>query len=150
MSIVSSAAADGFIQRLPKEISFYLVHGFDEGLAHERVKAIVRSRIGDDTDPMRLVRLEGDAVARDPGALADEAYAISMFGGDRAIWIDAQGRDLLPALEPLFARPADRLHDCRQGGTTQEGNGFKGARSKVRPRARRSSVIPTIRAPSNR
>ena len=51
MSIVSSAAADGFIQRLPKEISFYLVHGFDEGLTHERVKAIVRSRIGDDFGP---------------------------------------------------------------------------------------------------
>ena len=82
MSIVSSAAADGFIQRLPREIGFYLVHGLDEGLTHERVQAIVRSRIGDDTDPMRLVRFEGDSVARDPGALADEAYAISMFGGD--------------------------------------------------------------------
>jgi DNA polymerase-3 subunit delta len=105
MTIVNSAAADGFIQRLPKEIGFYLVHGQDEGLAHERVKAIIRARIGDDLDPLRLVRLEGDAVARDPGALQDEAYAIAMFGGDRAIWIDAQGRDLMPALEPLFARP---------------------------------------------
>ena len=27
MSIVNSAAADGFIQRLPEEIRFYLVHG---------------------------------------------------------------------------------------------------------------------------
>ncbi|HZZ26318.1 MAG TPA: DNA polymerase III subunit delta [Roseiarcus sp.] len=127
MSIVNSAAADGFIQRLPKEIRFYLVHGLDEGLAHERVKAIVRSRIGDDTDPMRLVRLEGDAVARDPGALADEAYAISMFGGERAIWIDAQGRDLMPALEPLFARP---LTDCTivvKAGQLKKGTGLRAA-----------------------
>ena len=57
-----------------------------------------------DADPLRLTRLDGDAVARDPGALADEAYAVSMFGGSRAIWIEAQARDLLPALEPLFAR----------------------------------------------
>ncbi|MGO9585913.1 MAG: DNA polymerase III subunit delta, partial [Limisphaerales bacterium] len=49
--------------------------------------------------------LDGDAVARDPGALADEVYAISMFGGSRAVWIEAQARDLLPALEPLFERP---------------------------------------------
>jgi DNA polymerase III subunit delta len=127
MSVVSSAAAEGFIQRLPKEIRFYLVHGLDEGLAHERVKAIVRSRIGDDTDPMRLVRLEGDAVARDPGALADEAYAISMFGGERAIWIDAQGRDLMPALEPLFARP---LTDCTivvKAGQLKKGTGLRAA-----------------------
>src|ERR1700721_4816211 len=98
MSIVSSAAADGFIQRLPKEIRFYLVHGFDEGFTHERVRAIIRSRIGDDSDPMRVVRLEGDTVARDPGILADEAYAISMFGGARAIWTAAEGRALLQGL----------------------------------------------------
>src|ERR1700678_3585107 len=102
MSIVNSAAADGFIQRLPKEIRFYLVHGFDEGLAHERVSGIIRSGIGADSDAVALVRPDGDAVARDPGVLADEAYAILMFGGDRAVWIDSLARDLLPALEPLF------------------------------------------------
>ena len=127
MSIVNSAAADGFIQRLPEEIRFYLVHGPDEGLAHERVKAIVRSRIGDDLDPMRLVRLEGDAVARDPGALADEAYAISMFGGSRAIWIDAQGRDLLPALEPLFVRPPTDCTIVIKAGQLKKGTGLRAA-----------------------
>jgi DNA polymerase III subunit delta len=127
MSIVSSAAADGFIQRLPKEIRFYLVHGLDEGLAHERVKAIVRTHIGDDSDPMRLVRLEGDAVARDPGALADEAYAISMFGGNRAIWIDAQGRDLMPALEPLFARPPVDCTIVIKAGQLKKGTGLRAA-----------------------
>src|ERR1700728_1820265 len=127
MSIVSSAAADGFIQRLPKEIGFYLVHGLDEGLAHERVKAIIRGRIGEDTDPMRLVRFEGDAVARDPGALADEAYAISMFGGNRAIWIDAQGRDLMPALEPLFARPPVDCTIVIKAGQLKKGTGLRGA-----------------------
>ena len=70
---------------------------------------------------MSLVRLEGDAVARDFGILADEAYAISMFGGDRAIWIDAQGRDLLPALEPLFARPpTDSQSSSRPGNSRRE------------------------------
>jgi len=127
MSVVNSAAADGFIQRLPKEIGFYLVHGLDEGLTHERVKAIVRSRIGADSDPMRLVRFEGDAVARDPGALADEAYAISMFGGDRAIWIDAQGRDLLPALEPLFARPPTDCTIVVKAGQLKKGTGLRAA-----------------------
>jgi DNA polymerase-3 subunit delta len=105
VSVVNSATADGFIERLPKDIRFYLVHGADEGLVQQRVKAIVRRLIGADMDSLQLVRLEGDAVARDPGALADEAYAIAMFGGARAIWIDAQARDLLPALEPLFAGP---------------------------------------------
>ena len=94
MSVVASAAADGFIERLPKDIRFFLVHGLDEGLVHERARAIVRKALAGDGDPLRLIRLDGDAIARDPGLLADEAYAISMFGGSRAIWIDAQGRDL--------------------------------------------------------
>ncbi len=127
MSIVNSAAADRFIQRLPKEIRFYLVHGLDEGLTHERVKAIIRGLIGDDSDPMRLVRLEGDAVARDPGALADEAYAISMFGGDRVIWIDAQGRDLMPALEPLFSRPPPDCTIVIKAGQLKKGAGLRAA-----------------------
>jgi DNA polymerase-3 subunit delta len=127
MTIVNSAAADGFIQRLPKEIRFYLVHGLDEGLTHERARAIIRSRIGDDSDPMSLVRLEGDAVARDPGVLADEAYAISMFGGDRVIWIDAQGRDLLPALEPLFIRPPTDCTIVIKAGQLKKGAGLRAA-----------------------
>jgi DNA polymerase III subunit delta len=109
MTIINSSAADGFIQRLPKDLRFYLVHGSDEGLTHERSKTIVGKLLGGDMDPLRVVRLDGDTIARNPGVLADEAYAIAMFGGERAIWIDAQGRDLLPALAPLFASPPS---DC--------------------------------------
>jgi len=127
MSIVSSAAADGFIQQSPNDIRFFLVHGPDEGLAHERVKAIIRKLIGSDPDPLRLVRLDGDAVARDPGALADEAYAVSMFGGSRAIWIDAQGRDLLPALEPLFARPPADCAIVVKAGQLRKDNALRAA-----------------------
>jgi DNA polymerase III subunit delta len=127
MHIVNSASADGFIQRLPKEIRFYLVHGPDEGLAHERVNAIVRNLVDGDPDPLRLVRLEGDAVARDPGALADEAYAVSMFGGARVIWIDAQARDLLAALEPLFARPPTDCAIVVKAGQLRKGTGLRAA-----------------------
>jgi len=109
MSIVSNAAADGYIARFAVRHQFYLVHGSDEGLTHERTRALVRKVLGEDGDPLRLVRLDGEAIAGDPGALADEAYAISMFGPDRTIWIDARGRDLLPALRPLFAKPP---RDC--------------------------------------
>ena len=50
-----------------------------------------------------------------------------MFGGDRVIWIDAQGRDLMPALEPLFARP---LTDCTiviKAGQLKKGTGLRAA-----------------------
>jgi DNA polymerase III subunit delta len=127
MSVVTNNAADGFIRRLPKEVRFYLVHGADEGLAHERVKTIVQNLLDGDSDPMRLVRLEGETVAREPGVLADEAYAIPMFGGARAIWIDAQGRDVLPALEPLFARPPTDCTIVVKAGQLKKGIALRAA-----------------------
>jgi DNA polymerase-3 subunit delta len=109
MSVISSAAADSFIGREAERYPFHLVHGPDEGLTHERSRAIARKVLGGDENPLSLLRLDGDMVAREPGALADEAYAISMFGGHRVIWIDVQRHDLLRALSPLFAKPP---HNC--------------------------------------
>lgn len=109
MTAVSSASADRFIDRDAERYSFFLVHGPDEGLTHERSRAITRKILGGDENPLNLVRFDGDMVAREPGALADEAYAIAMFGGRRVIWIDAQRQDLLRALSPMFATPA---RDC--------------------------------------
>ena len=82
---------------------------------------------GGRSDPLRLTRLDGDAVARDPGALADEAYAISMFGGARAMWIEAQARDLLPALEPLFARPPQDCAVIVEAGSLKRGAALRDA-----------------------
>ena len=127
MTVVKNAAADGFIQRMPKDVRFCLVHGSDEGLAHERSKAIIRSALAGDTDPLRLTRLEGDAVAREPGVLADEAYAISLFGGSRAIWIEAQGRDLLPALAQVFERPPNDCTIVIKAGQLKKGTALRNA-----------------------
>ena len=131
MSTINTFAADGFIERLPTGVQFFLVHGIDEGLAHERSKAIVRKLVGADPDPLRLVRLEGETLVRRPESLSDEAYAVSMFGGSRAIWIDAQGRDLLAALEPLFARPPAECAIVIKAGQLKRGHALRTAFEKA-------------------
>jgi len=144
VTVINSSAADGFIDRLPKDIRFFLVHGSDEGLAHERVKAIVARGLLGDLDPLRLVRLDGDAVARDPGRLADEAYAVPMFGGARAIWIDAQGRDLGPALEPLFCDPPRDCVIVVKAGALRSGAALRSA-FETRPLAAAIECYPDER-----
>src|ERR1700676_2673694 len=109
VTTIANHGADQFIKRLPREMIFFLVHGNDEGLIRERARGIVTALLGGEADAMRLVRFDGDVLARSPGALADEAYAVSMFGGSRAIWIQAQARDIGPALEPLLKAPP---RDC--------------------------------------
>src|SRR6266576_1202203 len=87
-----------------------LVFGPDAGLVSERVRAILRATVEDLSDPFRLVRLEGDELAADPARLLDEAGTIPLFGGKRAIWVKAGGRDFVRAVEALIAAP---LADCR-------------------------------------
>ncbi len=131
MTVVKSSGADGYVRRPPSEFRFFLVHGTDEGLVNERSRLLVHALLGGDPDPLRLVRLEGDAIVRAPGALSDEAYAISMFGGSRAIWIDAQGRDLLPALEPIFGRPPDDCAIVVKAGQLRKGHALRTAFEKA-------------------
>ena len=127
VTTISNTTADAFVKRPPGETRFFLVHGIDEGLIHERVKGLVEAALAGEADPLRLTRLDGDAVARDPGALADEVYAISMFGGSRAVWIEAQGLDVLPALAPLFARPPPDCAVIVEAGSLRKGTALRTA-----------------------
>ena len=125
MTIIRNDAADAFIRRPPPEIRFFLVHGIDEGLIHERAKKIVDAVVGHDKDPLLVTRLDRDDLSREPGRLADEVYAISMFGGHRAIWIEAQGRDLTPLLEPLFRRPPEDCTVVVEAGNLPKGSSLR-------------------------
>ena len=70
-------------------------------------------------------------MARDPGALADEVYAISMFGGSRAVWIEAQARDVLPAVEALFAPPPQDCAVIVEAGSLKKGTALRTAFEKA-------------------
>ncbi|MDB5570830.1 MAG: polymerase subunit delta [Hyphomicrobiales bacterium] len=97
--------ADRFIQRPPAHVYAYLVCGVDAGLVSERVRKIVTRSVDDPADPFQLVRLEGDSLAGDPQKLADEAFTFALFGGRRALWITAGGRNFAPSVEGVLKTP---------------------------------------------
>lgn len=105
MVAVKNSDADRFIGRPPPNISIYLVFGTDAGLVAERANKIVAQSVDDVKDPFQFLRLSGDDLAADPLRLADEANTIPMFGGRRAIAIDAQGKGFIAALEPVLSKP---------------------------------------------
>lgn len=121
MTTIRNDGADHFVKSPPSDMRFFLVHGNDEGLIHERAKALVKACLSGDMDPMRLSRFEADGLAREPGRLADEAYAVSMFGGFRALWIDAGARDLAPLLAPIFERPPVDCAIIIEAGSLKKG-----------------------------
>ncbi len=121
MVAVRSAEADRFINHPPKGVFLYLVFGSDAGLVAERSRTVLARAVDDPKDGFQLVRMDGDAVASDPLALADEANAVPMFGGRKAIAIEATGKSLLPALEPLLrAPPRDCILVVEAGGLKRD------------------------------
>jgi DNA polymerase-3 subunit delta len=105
MVAVKNGEADRFIAKPAPNIFLYLVFGTDAGLIAERVQKIIAGSIDDLKDPFQFLRISGDELAADPLRLADEANTIPMFGGRRAIAIDAQGKSFVAALEPILAKP---------------------------------------------
>jgi DNA polymerase-3 subunit delta len=97
---------EGLLRRADGAIRLFLIHGNDSGLVAERSATLAAAVLGDPPDPLGLVRLDAGEVSADPARLADEAYAIPMFGGRRLIEVRLSGNwSVLPALEPLFAAP---------------------------------------------
>ena len=106
MVAIRSHEADRFLDREVGGFAAYLVFGTDLGLVHERVRRILKALVDDPADPFQLVRLSGDAIAGDPGRLADEAGTFPMFGGRRVIRVDATAKNLVPALDHHLSAPA--------------------------------------------
>jgi DNA polymerase III subunit delta len=79
---------------------FYLFHGPDEGqsraLAMRLLEALGATKFA----------LASGAVKSDPAALLDEASAMSLFGGNRAIWIEPATKDIEEGAAALLGAAA--------------------------------------------
>lgn len=99
-----------FIANPDPEIRAVLVYGPDAGLVSERAGRLVGAVVGDPSDPFRVAELSADDLAKDPARLADEAAAISMTGGRRAVRVRETGDGLAALLGQFLAdAPGDAL-----------------------------------------
>ncbi|MFN3890019.1 MAG: DNA polymerase III subunit delta [Beijerinckiaceae bacterium] len=109
MVAIKNHEADRFSRGRSPNIWLYLFCGPDAGLVSERAQSIIRGSVSDQHDPFQLLRIDGDALAADPGKLLDEANTIGLFGGSRCVHIDAGARNFSQAVESLLEDPPS---DC--------------------------------------
>jgi len=102
MVAVKNANVDAFVARPDPARPVVLVFGPDAGLVSERVNALIEASVDDANDPFTLARLDGEALAAEPSRLVEEAQTIPLFGGRRAVWVKAGGRNIAPAVEALL------------------------------------------------
>ena len=81
-------------------IRFYLFHGPDEGQSRA-----IAARLLEGLGATKFVVPAG-AVKSDPAMLVDEAGAMSLFGGTRAVWIEPATKDIEEGITALLEGPA--------------------------------------------
>lgn len=79
---------------------FYLFHGYDEGQSRALAERLLKGLAAD------KVAIAASAAKSDPAILADEAAAIDMFGGRRAIWVEPAADEICDAVEALLEAAA--------------------------------------------
>ena len=82
-----------------------LVYGPDAGLVRERSDALMRTAVPDLADPFLVSELSADRVAKDPALLADEAAAIALTGGRRAVRVSECGDAVADAVGSMLKGP---------------------------------------------
>lgn len=108
MVAVTRPNAEAFVADPPSGIRMFLLYGSDAGAITERarrIETIALKRGGGDV----ALRLGSDELSGNPGRIADEANATSMFGGEPVIALRVlDGRhNVAGALAPLIERPPD-------------------------------------------
>lgn len=89
------------LDRPDPAIRFYLFHGPDDAGSRALAGQLLKGLGNAD----KFVVL-GQSVKADPATLADEAGAISLFGGKRAIWVEPAGDEIAVGVEALLEAPA--------------------------------------------
>ena len=96
----SKASVARSVDQPDPTIRFYLFHGPDE--AQSRA---LGARLLEGFGASKFILAAG-AVKSDPASLADEAAAMSLFGGPRAIWIEPASDDIALGIEALLEAAA--------------------------------------------
>jgi DNA polymerase-3 subunit delta len=120
MAVVKPNAIERLVSQPNLATRAFLVFGTDPGAVHDCAARIVTAAAGSTIDPFNVVHLGEEQLKADPALLADEAQAISMFGGQRVLWLRDVGpssqKALLGYLEQALG---DAIIVCECGNLTK-------------------------------
>ena len=97
---VAKASIGRMVDQPNAQVRFYLFHGQDEGQCRALAERL-REALG-----ATKAQVSSTAVKSDPASLADEAGAMSLFGGKRLVWIEPATKDIEDGVVALLEAPA--------------------------------------------
>lgn len=123
MAQMKAAEVDRYLAGTDHPHRVILIYGPDSGLVSERASRLATKLAPALDDPFSTVRLDADDAASDPARIADEAHTISMFGGERLIWIrGSTQKNLAKAVEPVLKTPPQDARVVIEAGDLKKSN----------------------------
>ncbi len=113
------ASLGSALDRPASEIRFYLFHGPDE--AGSRALAMRLLKGLGNAEKFIVI---GSAVKNDPASLADEAGAMALFGGARALWIEPAGEEIVEGVSALLGAAASESAVVAVAGALRKTSGL--------------------------
>lgn len=118
---------DGFLGRLQKQFPIVLVYGPDKGLVSERAATFAKLTGVKLDDPFTNIKLDANELERDSTRLMNEAQTVSLFGGERLIWIRnaSSQKNLVEAIKHLTKEPSEQTYILIEAGDLKKGVGLR-------------------------
>ncbi|MET3589110.1 DNA polymerase-3 subunit delta [Bartonella silvatica] len=120
---------DHFLTRFSRSFPIVLIYGPDRGLVCERAQRFAKLTKVPIEDPFSTIRLDAAEIDKDPARLENEARTLSLFGGDRLIWVSngANQKGFLAALKLLIETPPESCFILIEAGDLKKGTGLRNA-----------------------
>jgi DNA polymerase III subunit delta len=125
--IVKPRSIPAFLSRPDPAVRAVLIYGGDEGLVRERVETLMQSVVADLTDPFLVADFRADLLKDDPARLADEAAAIAMTGGRRAVRIRSATNQHSGVFADFLADPSGDALVVIEGGELPKSSALRKA-----------------------
>ena len=122
---IAPARADRFCAAPDAEVRLVLIYGSNEGLVRARAEACVKAVAEDADDPFRVTSLDPALLRDEPGRLADEAAALSLIGGRRAVRLRGATEAVVPAIRSCLTLPATESLVIAEAGPLTPRSGLR-------------------------
>jgi DNA polymerase-3 subunit delta len=115
----AKATLTNALDRPAPGIRFYLFHGPDDAGSRALAMRLLKG-LGN----AEKFIVMGGAVKSDPASLADEAGAMALFGGARALWIEPAGEDIVEGVSALLEAAASESAVIAIAGVLRKTSGL--------------------------
>ena len=122
---IPPARADRFCAAPGSDVRLVLIYGSNEGLVRARAEACVKAVAEDPGDPFRVTSLDPALLRDEPGRLTDEAAALSLVGGRRAVRLRGATEAVVPAIRSCLALPATESLVIAEAGPLTPRSGLR-------------------------